>query len=155
MVCFQTISTFCANASPYTYSKQQVLYELKAQPENFFDMRNAKRSERSPDFKHKFRQQTAIWLNSAPPDLLLLVNKWDSDEAENLNKASWHSTHNMNGRWVPCKAGFSSQNVVVSGSPVCLLVGCCQKISVCLYMSVNAYLLCNISTNACHGHITS
>ena len=57
------------------------------QPENFFDMRQAKRSDRSPDFKHKFVHQ-AVWLNSAPSHLVQLVQQWDSSSSDSMNKVN-------------------------------------------------------------------
>ena len=94
--------TIGASTKPFWRSAQRFgtpqptgIDELKSQPENFFDMRNVKRSKRSPDFKHKFKQQYAFWLSNARPDLLLLVKEWDSDNSHGLSKASQHCTHNI------------------------------------------------------------
>ena len=54
---------------------------------NFLDVRQAKNSEKSLDFKHKFRRQ-ALWLNNALQDFVELVKQWDDDVANKLSKAS-------------------------------------------------------------------
>jgi hypothetical protein len=66
---------------------RKVAADLQSSPENFLDMRRAKSSDKSPDFKHKFSHQ-ALWLNSAPPACVRLVKKWDKDVANKLSKAS-------------------------------------------------------------------
>ena len=95
----------CATKPPIGYRHSQILADtrrlaadqLRTQPENFFDMRQAKRTDKSPDFKHKFSKQ-GLWLNTAPTDLVALVQQWDTDKSEKLPKVcclvllktSWH-----------------------------------------------------------------
>ena len=50
-------------------------------PQEFFDVRHCKRSDRSPDFKHKYSGQ-ALWLNAASQELLQQVKVWDSSPSD-------------------------------------------------------------------------
>lgn len=83
--CLQSVHGARLHTSSQTSSGMPSAYQLRLQPENFFDMRQVKRSERSPDFKHKFIKQ-AIWLESAPKDLVQLVKQWDDGTAEAQSK---------------------------------------------------------------------
>lgn len=60
--------------------------QLRTQPENFFDMRQAKVSNRSPDFKHKFKKMQAVWLESSSKDIVQLVQQWDADSSNSQNR---------------------------------------------------------------------
>ncbi len=83
----QVIQAFALRTSPQLTGPKEVAAHVRSSPENFLDVRQAKNSEKSPDFKHKFRRQ-ALWLNSAPQDFVELVKEWDDDVANKLSKAS-------------------------------------------------------------------
>ena len=83
----QVIQAFALRTSPQLTGPHAVAAHVRSSPENFLDLRKAKNSDKSPDFKHKFSRQ-ALWLNSAPQDFLDLVKEWDDDAANKLNKAS-------------------------------------------------------------------
>jgi len=86
-VTVQVTRTRSVHASTTTETRKQIVEELKGCPELFFDMRQAKQSPNSPDFKHKFRYQ-ALWLNGASQDLLQLVRQWDANQSSDLRKVS-------------------------------------------------------------------
>jgi len=83
----QVIQAFALRTSPQLTGPSEVAAHLRSSPENFLDLRQAKNSDKSPDFKHKFSRQ-ALWLNSAPQDFVQLVKEWDDDAANKLSKAS-------------------------------------------------------------------
>ena len=86
----QVIQAFALRTSPQLTGPNQaalIAAHLRSSPENFLDLRQAKNSDKSPDFKHKFSRQ-ALWLNSAPQDFVELVKEWDDDAANKLSKAS-------------------------------------------------------------------
>ncbi|DBA87227.1 TPA: hypothetical protein ACH3X1_004293 [Trebouxia sp. C0004] len=100
------IQAFALRTSPQLTSPNEVAAHLRSNPENFLDLRQAKNSDKSPDFKHKFSRQ-ALWLNSAPQDFVQLVREWDDDAANTLSKATvmppqeelWKSLFSEPGMW--------------------------------------------------------
>ncbi len=83
----QVVQAFALRTSPQLTGPHEVAAHVRSSPESFLDLRQAKSSDKSPDFKHKFSRQ-ALWLNSAPQDFVDLVKEWDDDAANKLSKAS-------------------------------------------------------------------
>ncbi|KAL0051821.1 hypothetical protein WJX82_002688 [Trebouxia sp. C0006] len=102
----QVIQAFALRTSPQLTGPHAVAAHVRSSPENFLDLRKAKNSDKSPDFKHKFSRQ-ALWLNSAPQDFLDLVKEWDDDAANKLNKPAvmlpqeelWKSLFSEPSKW--------------------------------------------------------
>lgn len=103
------IQAFALRTSPQLTGPNQaalIAAHLRSSPENFLDLRQAKNSDKSPDFKHKFSRQ-ALWLNSAPQDFVELVKEWDDDAANKLSKPAvmlpqeelWKSLFSEPGMW--------------------------------------------------------
>lgn len=73
-------------------SRKLLAEQLKAVPENFFDMRQVKATLKHPDFKHKATGE-GLWLNSAPPEVAQLVNQWDVQQPTGSSKVRAYSRH--------------------------------------------------------------
>ena len=76
--------------TPKAADRRRLADHLMSFPEDFFDMRQIKLGQTHPDFKHKMSGQ-ALWLNSAPADLLQLVSRWDANDTAVLKKV--HPAH--------------------------------------------------------------